>query len=337
MKKIYTLKSFCTPENRSIIFPLLFDLYYVENEVTRHHFCLVDDISSADIAILPLDINWFLVNDFDEYKKFIVSATRCSVPIWVYSAGDFGITVSDSVTTFRLGGFDSKLSRNTHIMPCFVTDPYRYILRDDWSPVSKIKKPTIGFVGNADGSAFKWFKEFLLHYINEIRKILGSDLHDRQSFFPSSIKRFKLLRNLARDKRLYCNFVYRKKYRGGALTAEERAQTTLEFYTNVRDSLYTFCLRGAGNFSVRFYETLLSGRIPLLVATDCRLPLSDVIDWNKHCVVADEHNVVEKLIEFHVSKSEGELNEIQKNNRNLMLNTLNRVCYFIHIAENLKK
>ena len=36
---------------------------------------------------------------------------------------------------------------------------------------------------------------------------------------------------------------------------------------------------------VRFYETLAIGRIPVLIDTDCVLPLNNEIDWYKHCII----------------------------------------------------
>ena len=47
-------------------------------------------------------------------------------------------------------------------MPLFVSDPYTYILDNDWSFTDKTEKPTIGFVGNANGSLTKKAKEFLI-------------------------------------------------------------------------------------------------------------------------------------------------------------------------------
>ena len=54
---------------------------------------------------------------------------------------------------------------------------------------------------------------------------------------------------------------------------------------------FVICLRGNGNFSVRFYETLALGRIPILIDTDCVLPLNSEIDWHKHCIVVRNINL----------------------------------------------
>jgi hypothetical protein len=43
---------------------------------------------------------------------------------------------------------------------------------------------------------------------------------------------------------------------------------------------YVLCVRGAGNFSHRLYETLAAGRIPVILDTNLALPLGGEIDWH---------------------------------------------------------
>ena len=106
-----------------------------------------------------------------------------------------------------------------------------------------------------------------------------------------------------------------------------------EFYENIEHNLYTFCLRGSGNFSVRFYETLMMGRIPVLIDTDVRLPLLHEVNWNAHCVICNESNFIKKITDFHNNHSDEELKDIQIKNRALALNELNRQNYFISISK----
>ena len=91
---------------------------------------------------------------------------------------------------------------------------------------------------------------------------------------------------------------------------------------------YVFCLRGAGNFSIRFYETMAMGRIPFVIDTDIRLPLSDIIPWEKHCVIASETNFVQELIQFNQNITENDFELMQMSNRNLWLKHLTREGYF---------
>lgn len=76
----------------------------------------------------------------------------------------------------------------------------------------------------------------------------------------------------------------------------------MEFYENLRDSDYVVCVRGAGNFSVRFYETLAMGRIPVFINMDCALSFDNQFDWKKHIVQVeykDRKKVAQKVKEFH--------------------------------------
>ena len=52
-----------------------------------------------------------------------------------------------------------------------------------------------------------------------------------------------------------------------------------EYYQNIDNTDYTLCIRGTGNFSVQFYQTLALGRIPIFINTDCILPFEKEINW----------------------------------------------------------
>lgn len=335
MLKFYTDISKITPENRKRVFPMLFDWFYKENQELRLHFQIVDSLESADICILPLDLGYYLSNaKKNEVDFFTTSAKEYNKIIWLYSGGDFGTTCTDDVITFRLGGYHSKLSKNTFVMPSFINDPYETFIKTDWEPLVKQNKPTVGFVGNADGSFYKWTKELAIYCQKSVYRLVKKDYSDWQLFFPSSSVRYRLLEKLRNTNGVETNFIYRNKYRAGVTNEADKIKTTLEFYNNMERNLYTFCLRGSGNFSVRFYETLMMGRIPLLIDTDVRLPLENVIAWENHCIKASENNFIEKLLEFHSNHTNEELIEIQKSNRILAKQLLGRIVYFVEVSKN---
>ncbi|WP_289662994.1 exostosin domain-containing protein [Flavobacterium panacagri] len=298
------------------------------------NFCFTDAISEADVAIFPVDIISFLKNDkINFFNDWIAMVSKYDLPIWIYAAGDFGFSSEIfNVTTFRLGGFKSKLNTSTNIIPSFINDPYKEVLKNDFFLLPKKEQPNIGFVGNANGSFLKICKEFVLYAKRNLINILKKSPEDYHPFYPSGWKRFKLLQKIVNESKIESNFIFRKKYRAQGKNAGSKEDTTLEFFNNIQNNLYVFCLRGNGNFSVRFYEALIMGRIPVLVDTDVKLPLENIIDWKQHCLIVSENSIIEDLIYFHESKTQEELKEIQKKNRKLVLEKLNRIDYFIQIS-----
>ncbi len=331
MIKLYTNQSYLGPKNRKFVFPLLFDLYYVPNKNLLNKYQLVGAIDDCDIVVVPIDIARFdKSKDQQKLNDFIDQAIGLNKIVWMYSAGDYGQSIHKKVHTFRLGGFDSKLDEQTFIMPSFINDPYSSLSKE-FKTITKLPEPQIGFVGHASGSVGKWIKEFLLFARYNCKRFVGKVRTDYQPFYPSASKRYHFLKILSKNEQLKTNFVYRNQYRAGVKTEPEKTATTLEFFKNMESNPYTFCLRGTGNFSVRFYETLAMGRIPLIVDTDFRLPLNCLINWEKHCVVVKADQVVETLVDFHQKISAEDFELMQQNNRKLWLTYLQREAYFLNM------
>ena len=63
------------------------------------------------------------------------------------------------------------------------------------------------------------------------------------------------------------------------------------------NSHFNVCNRGHGNFSMRFYQTLSAGRIPLLLNTDILLPFEEEIDWENIIIIGNtEEEIINKLL-----------------------------------------
>lgn len=335
MLKIYTDTQFLTKTHRREVFPLLFDLWFLKSEKLNQYYKLVETVEACDVVVFPINYTSFLKNR-TALNNLLKQSKTNNKPIWIYTSGDFGFTnyISNSYT-FRLGGFDSKLSQSSFIIPSFINDPYA-ILQQDFSALKKEKQSSIGFVGHAQSGAVKYWKEWVNYFKLKVKRALGKIFVDKQPFYPSSIKRASYLNLLSNDKRINTNFILRQHYRAGIQTEEDKQKTTQEFYSNMFSNAYTFCSRGVGNFSVRFYETLAMGRIPILLNTDCRLPLEDTIDWKQHCLILEEKDLKrmsEIILEFHDSKTEDEFLKLQKSNRLLWENKLMRDHYFIAIHD----
>lgn len=338
MIKIYTDTTFINEENRRMIFPLLFELCYLKNQHLLEKYELVETMEVSDIAIVPVDITFLIKNNQQKYlNQFISEAKHHNKLTWAYSGGDFGKTIQDDIYVFRLSGFDSKMSKKTHILPSFIQDPFATFIQKETISLEKKVVPSIGFVGNANGSVTSWLKEFGVYlYVIGLR-IKNNFYSDYQSFYPSGYKRYQLLKKIQTDSRVECDFILRKKYSSASLDIVEIKKSTVEFYENMYQNPYVFCLRGLGNFSVRFYETLAMGRIPVVVDTDIRLPFHESVNWKNHCVFVTEENFVNQLLDFHHEISDIDFKNRQENNRKLFLNVLSRQSYFVEWHKILTK
>ena len=125
-----------------------------------------------------------------------------------------------------------------------------------------------------------------------------------QPLYPTALLRARALRILRQSPLVQTRFVVRSRYRAGATSAQTREQTAREFYANITDTDYTLCARGGGNFSKRLYETLAMGRIPVLVDTDCLLPLEPILPWDEFIVRAKPDNLAElpQLVAAHFTQ-----------------------------------
>jgi len=72
---------------------------------------------------------------------------------------------------------------------------------------------------------------------------------------------------------------------------EEQAQRRKRYLQSLSDSLTVLCPRGEGTNSIRFYETLAAGRIPILASDCCLLPYEEQIDYSSCCLQIAEQDI----------------------------------------------
>jgi hypothetical protein len=166
---------------------------------------------------------------------------------------------------------------------------------------------------------------------------------------PAPDVRVRALEALHRSPRVKTNFILRPSFFGAAMhwghvnqviTSHWHGDDVLrvrhEFVQNMIDSDYVVCARGGGNFSHRFYETLMFGRIPIFIDTDCVLPFHDAIDWKRYGIWIEESQLdllPARVAEFHERISPGEFIELQRACRQLWEERLCVEGFFRHLAE----
>jgi hypothetical protein len=111
------------------------------------------------------------------------------------------------------------------------------------------------------------------------------------------------------------------------------------YLKNLNSSEFTLCPRGNGNFSIRFYESLQHGKIPIIINTDIELPFNHIINWKKHIVICNTYaELVNNIYNFFINN---DIEEVQVKNSilfkeyfiekypNLMFDNVEKISKFI--------
>lgn len=302
------------------------------------------NIEEADFVILTMSWMYYkMTNQVDMAITFIKEANQLEKKVIMSLPSDFGISIPKDldVIVIREQGYKSKLDDCHYCVPVFIDDP----LKKYYNQTTVFKreyntKPTVGFCGQTDDSKIEALKELAKISIRNMLYYFGLRYQTPHNFITTKYLRSRLLRYFQTSSKINSNFILRKQHRAGVETLKNRDthKTSLEFFDNIKNSDYVLCVRGVGNFSVRFYETLAMGRIPVFVNTDCILPHDDLLDWNKYVVwveYKDRHRVAEKVAEFHSKLDSEKLNNLFEANRKLWEEKLKLKTYFQNLFQNL--
>ena len=312
-------------------------------EVSETDFDFTNVLEEATLAILPMAWNYYIkTNQTDMAIAFVKKCRGLNKKVVAYNAGDFGVQTPyiENLLILRQSGYKSQFSKNEQSLPAFISDPLeKYFKTDQVFQRQYNPKPIIGFCGQANPSLFHAIHEKSRIVFRNLKIYFRLSKNEAQQIMPTSFLRASVLKTLQQSQVVSTNFILRKKYRAGITTDKDSHKSTLEFYDNLKNSDYVVCIRGAGNFSVRFYETLAMGRIPLFINTDCSLPLEEVIQWKKHVVwveYKERHLVAKKVNEFHQALSETDFIALQQANRKLWEEYLKLGGFFKTCIGNLK-
>lgn len=259
----------------------------------QDHITWVDKPKDAEVYVLPLHWNYYYAHGRQaEAIAFCNEANKKGVLVLSYAGGDQGITppVDEKTLVYRQSGYRSKRKSNERTAPFFLSDPIEVFLgKKEEEIVFKTawEKPVIGFCGMAPNGLVTGLKE----RAQVIYRNLKSGPYDTQEVISSSNLRYNSLQVFEKNDAFTTNYIIRQKYRGGVQTEENRRKTTEEYYQNQIDSDLVLCVRGVGNFSLRFYETLAMGRIPVFIDTDSPLPDISPKSWHDYIIWVDKKDV----------------------------------------------
>lgn len=280
---------------------------------TKPVVCVTADPGFADFLLIPHNHS-LIKGNLDYIRHYSDLADKYKKKILVFAYGDSTkkIDIPHSVI-IRTSQYKSQKRANEIIMPGYSAD----LLFGN--PLQLRKKggiPVVGFCGWADFPSLKSkLKFFVKMLIFDVKKIFSHDpLYGARK--QGLWFRRKALSLLKKSPHVDINFLIRRSYSGHKKTIiGDHEEVRNEYIDNIVNSDFTLAVRGDGNFSYRFYETLSLGRIPLFIDTDCSLPFEDVIKYDDFVLFVDYRDlksIDEKIANFYTNMDGDEYVQKQK-------------------------
>lgn len=322
--EVFLLRSYYASEtpNEKFLFHPTRPLHY--------NFELVKDITRADVVLVPQPLTSNDTARTPYFSEVYEAASRVGKPVAVFVGGDFSHNVHiDGLTILKGTQYRRFLKDNEIIIPPFFEDlggSHGLSYRD------KSTIPTVSFCGWAGfDTRYRFLKYCVKNFLVDIKKIIHLD-PSREVFKQGLYFRRKSIRSLSRSKNIQTNFITRKTFSGNATTIGlSPAQARTEYVQNMMNSDFVLAPKGDANYSVRFFEALSFGRIPILIDTECCLPLEDTIDYSK-CILRVSYKDLSRLgdivAEFWDNLSDDDYVAMQKEARRVFETHLRYDSFF---------
>jgi hypothetical protein len=281
-------------------------------------YALVDQPAEADVFVLS--IPWKMTRgnpaarDFAEREILAAGRLGRKIVIFFDSDHDESIAWPGHAVVFRFSIYSDTRRRNEFAIPTFSQDFLALNHAGVMHPREKASVPSVGFCGYAPPLgcrlSARTVREIVRYAAYRLRAL------SRRRQLIAHAPRVRALRALRQSPSVKTRFIVRDQFafnRWGVLqpggTPESAAHQRAEFLGNLDGTDYAVCVRGLANCSIRFYEAISLGRIPLFVNTQCVLPYDWLVDWKKACLWVEDAElprIGRILREHHARVSPGE-------------------------------
>lgn len=283
---------------------------------------IVEDASNADLLLHP--------HDALEYLTLAKAASRAASKLRRPTAF---LSASDCITPstlpwgilWRTSAYRSQLRAHERIGTGDVPDLTAEKSADHLEFLPWHSTPTVGFIGHVTSGL-----KSLAYLRKGWQNYHGFTLRERvlRAFESSTYTDPKFIRRGTNLGPPMANI---------DMDAERQIKRT-EYVDSVFRCDYALCVRGAGNWSFRFFEALSAGRIPVLIDTDSVLPLSDTVNWEGHVCRIPAVKLPEApqiLAEFHQQLGPMGFSLMQTANRELWCSRLSPNAFYPRILREL--
>ncbi len=291
--------------------------------------------SDADACLYPYPYNVALRHK-EHFESFMKVAVASHKPIIVAALGDQSVAVDPRVAiVLRTSGYQSELSPRDIIVPPTVADIgtlYGVL------PRRKEDIPVVGFCGYA---GFEKITDRVRFLLKDSFVGIGALFSSRVAVRRQGISyRQRSMRVLSRSRLVRTAFVTRPFFSGSAKTiGMDPHIARREYIENMQQSDFVLAPKGDGNYSLRFFEALSLGRIPILIDTDVSLPGSD--EWYKDVCVRvswrDIGQLPKKVSTWYHSLSDDEYGRRQEAARALFVERVFAPVFYTALVDSIRE
>lgn len=301
-------------------------------------FALVNRIEDADFVLVPYNYERLKSVNPERLKHILNDAEKAGKPVLIDAAGDIERPLPDIWgVVLRVGPYRYNKAANEIVVPYATEDLLEKYQNSVLVPRTKRMHPSVGFVGWSNPDMKTWLRA----YVRDMSTIVAGILYpERGAERKGLFFRARALRALRKNRDIETDVVMKRSYSGHVGTLEGDVEENRQrFVQNLLTTDYALCVRGDANASVRFYEALSLGRIPLFLDTACVLPLEDTINYREFCVFVDWRNVDSvdaALLEFHKTVTPERFVRMQEQARDTYRRYLRRDSFSRELAQRLR-
>ncbi|MFM2339808.1 MAG: hypothetical protein RLZZ360_444 [Candidatus Parcubacteria bacterium] len=241
----------------------------------------VEEGESAKYVMIPH--NYFAIEHDAAYlAEAATYAKQIGAKLFVFAYGDSAEPiVIDNAIIIRSSAYSSQLRSNEIIMPAFVEDIGEQFGVHYREKVATV--PTIGFAGWVRFN--DWKQEYKYQVKIWCSKLAIWFLGAPQPSLQGLYYRRQAINYVNQAKRVTGRFIMRGSYSGSVKTVEaDPIVIRQQFVESITEADLSLVVRGDGNFSLRFFEVLSLGRIPVFVDTDTPLPRATEIEYDSFMI-----------------------------------------------------
>lgn len=301
------------------------------------YYSITDNPSAADMVLMPYSHTVVLASAPELLEACAAEARQQGKRLLIDGLGDVERSVHiPEAIVLRYGGYRFLKQSNTIQLPPYADDLLEMYRGGSLELRHKGDTPVIGFAGWASLTRRQELRAVLKEVPTRMRALFDARYRacKKGIFF-----RREAIRVLKASTSVISNFIIRSTFSANASTMSGAPEDLRRaFVENLLSSDYGLCIRGDANSSVRLFETLALGRIPVIVDTECIFPFADVVDYRSFSLIVDFRDIKRLphiIADFHALLSDEQFVAMQQKARAAYLQYFRVDALMPHIVHEL--